>query len=129
MNILSDLENGKQKVMDLVKQTFKPEFLNRIDEIVLFNPLGLKVQTKIVDKLLNELSIRLLDKNISMSFTEHLKKYVLANGYSLSMALDRLNVISKKKLKPLSLLESSMVNFYHTKYIRLDVIDDKLTLV
>ena len=81
--LLKDTEKGKNDVMDLVKKTFKPEFLNRIDEIILFNPLGFNVQVKIVDKLLTELQTRLFDQDIKVSYSDALKKYILNNGYSL----------------------------------------------
>ena len=55
------LEGREEEVNELLHQTFKPEFLNRIDEIVYFKPLNKDTQMKIVDKMLNQLNDRLKD--------------------------------------------------------------------
>jgi ATP-dependent Clp protease ATP-binding subunit ClpB len=74
-------EDAKRQVLDLVKQSFKPEFINRIDEIIIFNPLSKAVQEKIVDKLLNELAIRLSEQKINFTFTKGVREYILAAAY------------------------------------------------
>ena len=61
---------------------FKPEFLNRIDEIVYFKPLGKETQMKIVDKMLNLLNDRLKESYYSFSFSDELKNYILDSAYS-----------------------------------------------
>ena len=76
------LNGENSKVEDLLHHTFKPEFLNRIDEIVYFNPLNKDVQLKIVDKMLNELKERLENQFYSVEFTDNLRKYVLDSSYS-----------------------------------------------
>ncbi len=75
-------ENSKEKVNELLRMSFKPEFLNRIDEIIMFNPLTKDVQMKIVDKLLNDLKTRLATNNIKMSFTNQLAKHILEESYN-----------------------------------------------
>jgi len=81
--LLSSGDSGKDKVMELVKQTFKPEFINRLDEIIIFNPLNLTVQVKIVDKMLQDLNKRLAERDIHIEFSDALKKHVLQESYSL----------------------------------------------
>lgn len=76
------LNGENSKVEDLLHHTFKPEFLNRIDEIVYFNPLNKDVQLKIVDKMLNELKGRLENQFYSVTFTDNLRNYVLDSSYS-----------------------------------------------
>ena len=77
------LLDGKVKeVEQLLHQTFKPEFLNRIDEIVYFKPLGKETQLKIVDKMLNQLNNRLKESYFSFEFSDALKKYILDSAYS-----------------------------------------------
>lgn len=73
---------NKDLVEKLVKQTFKPEFINRIDEIVIFKPLSKEVQLQVVDKLLSELSTRLQEQHFFVSFTEEAKKKILDESYS-----------------------------------------------
>ena len=65
---------SSEKVDELLKQTFRPEFLNRIDEIVTFKPLDKETQIKIVDKLLNLLQKRLREQYYEIKFTDNLKK-------------------------------------------------------
>ena len=127
--LLEDQEQGKKQVMDLVKQTFKPEFLNRIDDIILFNPLGFNVQVKIVDKLLKELSKRLTDKDINITFSDNLKKYVLNHGYSIEYGARPIKRFIQKEIE--TFIAFSIINEHvkpHQPY-QLDVIDEKLTIL
>ena len=80
--LLNNDSDAKEKVMELVHQNFKPEFINRIDEIVMFKPLSKDVQIKIVDKMLNELKARLEGNNIKVNFSNDLKKYIIDNSYN-----------------------------------------------
>ncbi len=75
------LNNQKEKVMELVKKTFKPEFLNRLDEIIMFNPLSKDIQVKIVEKQLNILKDRLKEKDVTIDFTDDLKNYIISEAY------------------------------------------------
>ena len=79
--LLSDQSDKIAKVQQILKQNFKPEFLNRIDEILFFNPLNKEVQYKIVSKLLKNLDMRLLQQSINITFTDNLKQYILEQSY------------------------------------------------
>lgn len=83
-NLGSDyiLEGHKEMVEPLLHQTFKPEFLNRIDEIVYFNPLGKEVQKDIVKKMLGELRHRLEGRYYEVDFDESLVDYILDSAYT-----------------------------------------------
>jgi ATP-dependent Clp protease ATP-binding subunit ClpB len=74
-------QDAKDRVMKLVKTNFKPEFLNRIDELIIFNPLNFNVQVEITKKMLADLSKRLVDKNIHIDFEMSINKFILENGY------------------------------------------------
>ena len=82
--ILDNKENSNELVMNELKHTFKPEFINRIDEIIIFNPLTKKVVYSIVDKLLKELELRLKDKLIKIDITDKAKDYIVDNAYDES---------------------------------------------
>lgn len=71
----------KSKVMESLKNTFKPEFLNRLDEIVTFNALTPDDIEKIVDIQLEEVKERLKNKNINLEVNEELKKHLVKNGF------------------------------------------------
>ena len=86
-NLGSDilLENNNDcfnQINDLLHCTFKPEFLNRIDEIITFNPLSKDVCIKIVDKMLLELVKRLEENKIKIEFTHSLKQYIIDSAFS-----------------------------------------------
>ena len=74
-------ERMKTKVMDEVKRFFRPEFLNRIDGIVVFHSLGKEHIHQIVDLMLQEVSINLLEKGISLEVTQAAKDYLVDKGY------------------------------------------------
>ena len=75
--------NGHPELVEkILHQTFKPEFLNRIDETIYFNSLSKEVQYKIVNKMLNDLKNRLLNEYYVVDFTDKVKDYVLENAYS-----------------------------------------------
>lgn len=76
------LNNQADKVHDLLYHAFRPEFLNRIDEIVYFKPLSKDVQYKIIDKMLSELSTQLKNNYISLEFSTPLKQHILESAYS-----------------------------------------------
>ena len=76
------LEGHNELVEKILHHTFKPEFLNRIDETVTFNSLNKEVQYKIVDKMLNNLKSRLLNQYYIVDFTNNVKDYVLESAYS-----------------------------------------------
>jgi len=80
--LLHSDQDTQTKVMNLVKSKFKPEFINRIDEIIIFNALGLKVQIEIAKKMLQDFKERLEDKNIFIEFTEDVQKYIIKNGFN-----------------------------------------------
>jgi len=79
--LMKDPASGEKMVLELVKRTFKPEFLNRIDEIILFHPLSHETQIKIVDKLLREFQTRLLSQNLHLSYTDDVRKAVIDNAF------------------------------------------------
>ncbi len=74
--------DGEEKVLSLVKKTFKPEFINRLTEIIIFNPLTFEVQIKITEKLLNELSNKLSKQDILITFDDKVHKQILNDAYT-----------------------------------------------
>ena len=76
------LSGNSQNIEKILHSSFKPEFLNRIDEIVYFNYLDKPVQLKIVDKMLNDLKGRLENEYYVVDFTDSLKEYILDQAYN-----------------------------------------------
>ena len=74
-------EDAKDKVSQLLKQSFRPEFLNRLDEIVYYKPLTKDNITKIIDLLIKDLTSRLDDKQLKLDITPLAKELIIENGY------------------------------------------------
>lgn len=74
-------DEAKAKVDALLKQSFRPEFLNRLDEIVYYKPLGKAEISGIVDLMIKSLGKRLADKQLSIELTPEAKNYIIENGY------------------------------------------------
>ncbi len=72
---------AENEVHNLLKQQFRPEFLNRLDDIIIFKPLTKDEVTKIVDLLVAKLAARLADKQLKLVVTDSAKKYIVDNGY------------------------------------------------
>lgn len=89
LDMLMDVKNlgfindaTKEKIKNILNSHFRPEFINRIDELVFFNVLNKQVVSKIIDKQLNDLNSRLQDDlKIVISLSDKLKDYITDNGY------------------------------------------------
>ena len=81
----------RKQVMEVVHQYFKPEFLNRVDDIIIFNPLHRKELMKIVELRLEDLRRLLADRKISIELTDKAKELVFAEGYDVAFGARPLN--------------------------------------
>ncbi len=76
-----DKAEVEKRVMDVLRTTFRPEFLNRIDDIIIFNSLGTEEIKRIVDIQVARLEERLADSKITLNLTEEAKEYVARTGF------------------------------------------------
>ena len=81
-HILNNKDTKDELVMNELKNNFKPEFINRIDEIIIFNSLDKKVVYNILDKIINDLEVRLKDKRLKINLTKEAKDYIINNSYN-----------------------------------------------
>ena len=79
--ILDNSTNKNELVMGELRKTFKPEFINRIDEVIVFNSLSKNVVYDILDKIVKETEARLSDKKIRLILTDKAKDYIIDNSY------------------------------------------------
>ena len=79
--ILENVENSHELVMNELRQTFKPEFINRIDEIIVFKSLDKNVIYEILDKIIKDIEKRLSDKQLKIVLTDKAKNYIVENSY------------------------------------------------
>ena len=78
------LEDNKDLVMNEVRAHFRPEFINRIDEIVIFNTLTKEAINKILDKIINEIEIRLKDLDLHIELTDKAREEFIEEGYDIN---------------------------------------------
>lgn len=120
-------QNAKKNVMDEVKRQFKPEFLNRIDEIIIFEPLTDKELTQIVTLLLNDVQKRLAEMDIELIIKDEVKSYLLKHGTDTIYGARPLKRAVQRYLQdPLAeqLLQKSIKSM---QKIIVDCVEDKLT--
>lgn len=120
-------QNAKKIVMDEVKRQFKPEFLNRIDEIIIFEPLTNKELTQIVTLLLNDVQKRLAEMDIELIIKDEVKSYLLKHGTDTIYGARPLKRAVQRYLQdPLAeqLLQKSIKSM---QKIIVDCVEDKLT--
>ena len=120
-------QNAKKIVMDEVKRQFKPEFLNRIDEIIIFEPLTDKELTQIVTLLLNDVQKRLAEMDIELIIKDEVKSYLLKHGTDTIYGARPLKRAVQLYLQdPLAeqLLQKSIKSM---QKIIVDCVEDKLT--
>jgi ATP-dependent Clp protease ATP-binding subunit ClpB len=91
-------ESRKEAVLGVVRQTFKPEFLNRLDEVVIFDPLSTEDLTQIVELQVHALANRLSDRRITLEVTDAAKEWLALTGYDPSYGARPLRRLVQKEI-------------------------------
>ena len=123
--ILDKEKNSHELVMQMLKKTFKPEFINRIDEIVIFNSLSKEVLKDILDKLIVDLNERLKDKAIKIELTEEAKEFILNNAYDENYGARPLKRYISKNIE--TMLANLIINNEVSGLITITLENNKLT--
>ena len=92
-------QEARNEVHALLRQQFRPEFLNRLDEIVFYKPLMKAEVFRIVDLLLNKLRKRLEDKQLELTVSDAAKEYIVAQGYDVNYGARPLKRFIQSKLE------------------------------
>ncbi|MBQ1901027.1 MAG: ATP-dependent chaperone ClpB [Lachnospiraceae bacterium] len=116
----------EKSVMDLLRGSFRPEFLNRLDEIIMFKPLTKDHIGNIIDLLLVELNERLADRDLHVELTEAAKQYVAENGYDPAFGARPLKRYLQKHVETLAARIILGGDISMGDVIRIDVKDDAL---
>jgi ATP-dependent Clp protease ATP-binding subunit ClpB len=102
-NIEKVNDTTKARILDRVKAHFSPEFINRVDELVVFNRLSPSSLRQIVDIRLKEICDRVSDQNIVLDIEDPVKDWLAKHGYDIAYGARPLNrLIQKKIMNPLS---------------------------
>ena len=124
------LENKESTlVLEQLKQYFKPEFLNRIDEIIIFNSLSKDVVYNILDNIIFEIEDRLKDKNIKLNLTYKAKEFIINNAYDPNYGARPIRRYVQANVETLIAKNIIQGNINFGLIINIDVKDEKLDLV
>jgi ATP-dependent Clp protease ATP-binding subunit ClpB len=107
----SDEERTAAAVKDALKSTFRPEFLNRLDEIIFYKPLTRDEIMHIADLMIDDLQKRLDDKHITLKVSQEVKEYIVDCGYDPSFGARPMRRFIQRKLETLiakKLIESNL---------------------
>ncbi|MCS7165040.1 MAG: AAA family ATPase [Candidatus Calescibacterium sp.] len=124
-----DYQEIKEQVMKILERRLKPEFINRIDEIIVFKPLQKEHIRKILEILIEKLNHKLSQRNIRVELTENLKNHIVEEGYS--------NVYGARNMKRVftKIVENSLAKLIleekikdNTK-IKLDIIKGEIAII
>ena len=102
------INNEEDKVRGELNKYFRPEFLNRLDEIIVFNKLSKSDLEEILNKIINEIETRLNDLNIKITLSEDTKKYLIDNGYDEFYGARPLKRLVNNKLE--TLIAKKLIN-------------------
>lgn len=118
----------KKKVMESLKEFFRPEFLNRLDDIVIFDTLSPEVIAQIVDKQLSLVSKRLLEKEIIVSYSKKLIKYLAEKGFDPQYGARPLKRLIQNEILNQIALSIIKKEIIEGDKVAIDVISDKVVL-
>lgn len=120
-------ENAKADVEALLKQSFRPEFLNRLDEIVFYKPLTKSEIYRIVDLMLESLKKRLAEQHLGLEVSDSAKEFIVSQGYDVNFGARPLRRFIQQKLETLAARMIIERNPAADTVIHIDVDDSGLT--
>jgi ATP-dependent Clp protease ATP-binding subunit ClpB len=122
-------EDARNLVMGALRNHFRPEFLNRVDEIVLFKPLTLAEIEEIVDLLLNDLRTRLLERRITLQITEPARRFIADQGFDPAYGARPLRRFIAREVETRVARALLRGDLPDGGVISVDVVDGELTVV
>ena len=126
--ILENVENKDELVMNELKHTFKPEFINRIDEIIIFKSLDKKVVYEILDKIISDIEKRLDDKKITLKLTTKAEDFIINNSYDEKYGARPIKRFVSRNLETLLANEIINDNIKFGEEVNIDEEDNKLVI-
>ena len=126
--ILENNKDSNKLIMEELRHTFKPEFINRIDEIIIFNPLNKDVLYSILDNIIHNIEKRLDNMHISINLTDKAKKYVIDNSFDEKYGARPMKRFVSKNIE--SLLANNIIedNIKFGENIVIDIDNDKFVI-
>jgi len=128
LTMFKDEEEMKRKVLDVLRAKFRPEFLNRVDEIIIFHKLKPEDLVKIVEIQLAHLRKRLEEKKIKLEVTEAGKKYLAEAGYDTNYGARPLKRLIQREVENVVALKVLAGEFKENDTVVVDAVDGRLTI-
>lgn len=122
------LDGNTDLVMDELKSTFRPEFINRIDEIVVFNSLSREVIYDILDKIIGDIENRLSDKKISIKLTDKAREFIINNSYNEVYGARPIKRFVSRNIENLLAQKIICDEVKYNSNVIVDVVDNKIVL-
>ena len=127
--ILNNDGNVEESVMRELKSNFKPEFINRIDEIIIFKSLSKNVIYDILDKIIREIENRLKDKKININLTKEAKDYIINSSYDEKFGARPIKRYVQRNIESLIANEIILDHIKYGQTITIDVKNDKFEII
>ncbi|MCT8975447.1 ATP-dependent Clp protease ATP-binding subunit [Clostridium sp. CX1] len=124
----SDYNALENRVKEALKETFRPEFLNRVDDIIIFTELSKEELHKIIDLMLKEVASEVKEKNITLDISENVKDYILKVGYNDKYGARPLRRAIQKNIEDEIAEQYLQKKFKEGSYIKVKLEDDKIVL-
>lgn len=127
--ILDNSENHEEMVMQELRKNFRPEFLNRIDEIIIFKALDKTIVYNILDKIVSDIKNRLEDKRIKINLTNEAKEYIINNSYDVNFGARPIKRFVQRNVETLIAKNIILDKIKVNSTITIDLVDDNLVIV
>jgi len=126
--LIEQQENSDSLVMNELKNSFRPEFINRIDEIILFKPLQKEILESILDKIISEIEHRLVPSNIHIHLSEMAKQKILDESYDINYGARPIKRYITKNIETLLAKELLLNTTEFNDVFSIDVQEDTFTI-
>ena len=127
-HILENNHTSKDNITNELRNTFKPEFLNRIDEIIIFKTLEKNIIYDILDKIIIEIENRLTDKHLKIKLTNQAREYIIENSYDINFGARPIKRFVQRNIETLIAKNIILDKIKVNSTIVIDYINNELTL-
>ena len=127
--ILNKNVDKNELIMKELRMNFKPEFINRIDEIIIFNSLNKDTIYEILNKIIKDIENRLSDKKIKIELTENAKEFIINESYDENYGARPIKRYISRNIETLIANNIIMDNIKFNSTITIDVVDNNLVLI
>ena len=126
--ILEEKENANEMVMNELRHTFKPELINRIDEIIVFHSLNKETIHSILDKIIKDMEKRLQDKRLHIILSDKAKNKIIEESYDINFGARPIKRYVQRNIETLIANAIIMDKISPNSTINIDISNDKFII-